>query len=50
MGVRGDAIDTRRTCDEFGCQTVLSMYNDSDFCSIHQPMVVPRMRGRKAGE
>jgi hypothetical protein len=36
----------RRTCDEPGCATVLSRYNDYDYCSLHQPMVVPRMRGK----
>lgn len=35
-----------RVCDDDKCHTVLSIYNDLDFCSIHAPMVVPRMRGK----
>ncbi len=35
-----------RVCDDAKCYTVLSIYNDLDFCSIHAPMVVPRMRGK----
>ncbi|MDH3705242.1 MAG: hypothetical protein OES57_04210 [Acidimicrobiia bacterium] len=35
-----------RTCLESGCGTRLSIYNDLDFCSLHAPMVVPRMRGK----
>jgi len=35
-----------RTCQEAGCATRLSIYNDLDFCSLHAPMVVPRMRGK----
>ena len=34
-----------RVGDEPGCRTVLSVYNDLDFCALHQPMIVPRMRG-----
>ena len=36
----------RRVCEEPGCATVLSRYNEFDFCALHQPMVVPRMRGK----
>jgi hypothetical protein len=36
-----------RVCREDGCRTRLSIYNDGSFCSLHAPMVVPRMRGRK---
>jgi len=39
-----------RICSETGCSTVLSMYNDLDFCALHQPMVVPRMRGVVLGD
>ena len=26
--------------------TVLSRYNEHEFCAFHQPMIVPRMRGK----
>ena len=35
-----------RVCAEADCATKLSVYNDLDFCSLHAPMVVPRMRGK----
>ena len=35
-----------RVCAEAGCSTRLSVYNDLDHCSLHAPMVVPRMRGK----
>ena len=35
-----------RVCGEPGCETQLSVYNDQEFCSLHAPMVVPRMRGK----
>ncbi len=35
-----------RVCAESGCETRLSVYNDQEFCSLHAPMVVPRMRGK----
>ncbi|MDH4169041.1 MAG: hypothetical protein OEW42_05565 [Acidimicrobiia bacterium] len=35
-----------RICGESGCATRLSIYNDLDFCALHAPMVVPRMRGK----
>ena len=35
-----------RTCEEPDYNTVLSRYNEFEFCSLHQPMVVPRMRGK----
>jgi hypothetical protein len=38
-------IDSR-VCNEADCATVLSRYNEFDFCALHQPMVVPRMRGK----
>lgn len=51
MSDTADKIDiakttTHRTCEEPGCETVLSRYNEFEFCSLHQPMVVPRMRGK----
>ncbi len=36
-----------RVCEEGGCDTRLSIYNDGAWCSLHAPMVVPRTRGRK---
>lgn len=36
-----------RVCREAECTTRLSMYNSGAFCSEHEPMVVPRTRGRK---
>lgn len=36
-----------RICEEDGCGTRLSMYNDGSWCSLHAPMVTPRTRGRK---
>lgn len=36
-----------RICREDGCSTALSVYNDTWWCSLHAPMVVPRTRGRK---
>jgi len=35
-----------RVCQDPGCCTRLSIYNDMEFCSLHAPMVVPRMRGK----
>lgn len=39
-------VYTPRVCEESGCETLLSRYNDFDFCSLHAPMFVPRMRGK----
>jgi hypothetical protein len=36
-----------RVCGEEGCHTRLSIYNDGPYCSVHEPMSVPRTRGRK---
>ena len=41
------AFAKNRICREAGCDTRLSIYNNGKFCSLHQPMVVPRTRGRK---
>ena len=35
-----------RICAEDECETRLSRYNEFDYCALHQPMVVPRMRGK----
>ncbi|MDQ2754433.1 MAG: hypothetical protein M3R71_02665 [Actinomycetota bacterium] len=36
-----------RTCREAGCQTKLSIYNNGKYCYQHEPMAVPRTRGKK---
>ena len=36
-----------RTCKEPGCETRLSMYNNGKYCYQHEPMAVPRTRGKK---
>jgi hypothetical protein len=36
-----------RTCREPSCETKLSMYNSGKYCYKHEPMAVPRTRGRK---
>jgi hypothetical protein len=36
-----------RTCKEPTCETRLSMYNNGKYCSQHEPMIVPRTRGKK---
>jgi len=36
-----------RVCAEPGCETKLSIYNESDFCYVHEPETTPRLRGRK---
>lgn len=36
----------QRVCNEQGCATLLSRYNDLDFCALHAPMIIPRMRGK----
>ena len=36
-----------RVCKEPDCETRLSMYNSGKFCYEHEPMTVPRTRGRK---
>lgn len=41
------AYQAGRVCRHPGCATVLSIYNSGRFCYQHEPMFVPRMRGRK---
>ena len=36
-----------RVCKEPGCDTELSMYNNGKYCYQHEPMAVPRTRGKK---
>jgi hypothetical protein len=36
-----------RICREPECSVKLSMYNFGKYCSSHEPMIVPRTRGKK---
>jgi hypothetical protein len=36
-----------RVCDEDGCETRLSIYNEGRYCYQHEPQATPRMRGKK---
>ena len=36
-----------RTCRQPGCNTRLSIYNNGKYCVQHEPIAVPRTRGRK---
>lgn len=36
-----------RVCREPDCETRLSMYNSGKYCYEHEPMAVPRTRGKK---
>jgi hypothetical protein len=36
-----------RICRQAGCSTKLSMYNNGKYCFQHEPMAVPRTRGKK---
>lgn len=36
-----------RVCGHEDCETRLSIYNEGDFCYLHEPQVPPRVRGRK---
>ncbi len=37
-----------RICGEAGCGTMLSIYNESEFCYQHDAGSAPRLRGRKS--
>ncbi len=41
------AFKKDRTCHEPSCGTRLSIYNNGKFCYLHEPMAVPRTRGKK---
>jgi hypothetical protein len=41
------AFSHDRTCRESGCETKLSIYNNGKYCYQHEPMAVPRTRGKK---
>jgi hypothetical protein len=36
-----------RVCEHPGCGTQLSIYNGGDYCYLHEPVTVPRTRGKK---
>ncbi|MGA2036595.1 MAG: hypothetical protein ABSH04_03310 [Acidimicrobiales bacterium] len=36
-----------RVCGEAGCGTKLSIYNEGDYCYLHEPETMPRLRGKK---
>lgn len=36
-----------RVCHYPGCNTRLSIYNSGKYCYLHEPMVTPRVRGKK---
>jgi hypothetical protein len=46
IDIRTTSMTTARVCEEPDCETRLSRYNEFEFCALHQPMVVPRMRGK----
>lgn len=37
-----------RVCAESDCDTCLSIYNESRYCSLHGSHNAPRLRGKKA--
>lgn len=41
-----EAKTEKQACAEDGCSTLLSVYNELDYCALHQPMIIPRMRGK----
>lgn len=41
------AFTKGRKCREPGCTTQLSIYNNGKYCYRHEPMAVPRTRGKK---
>jgi len=38
-----------RVCAEPDCETRLSIYNESEYCSLHMVGLASRVRGRKIG-
>jgi hypothetical protein len=41
---RRDSANAGRTCAEVGCDTVLSRYNKTDRCGVHEPKLSPAER------
>jgi hypothetical protein len=45
---RRDTQQRGRTCAEYECDTILSRYNSTDWCSVHEPTrMVPATRKSK---
>jgi hypothetical protein len=42
------AFPEGRVCGEASCDTVLSIYNESEYCYQHDCGAAPRLRGRKS--
>ena len=36
-----------RVCAEHDCGVYVSIYNASDYCSLHEAKMAPRIRGKK---
>jgi hypothetical protein len=36
-----------RVCAEPGCGVYVSIYNASNYCSVHEAKMAPRIRGKK---
>ena len=47
VGRPSKAYAAGRVCREPGCETKLSIYNKGKYCYVHEPLTVPRTRGRK---
>ncbi|MGH9120500.1 MAG: hypothetical protein ACRDYC_00910 [Acidimicrobiales bacterium] len=41
------SFERGRVCRNPGCSTKLSIYNNGKYCYQHEPMAVPRTRGKK---
>jgi hypothetical protein len=41
------SFQRNRTCQDPECETRLSIYNNGRYCALHEPMAVPRTRGKK---
>ena len=37
-----------RVCEELDCGVYVSIYNGSEYCSLHEVKMAPRLRGKKA--
>ena len=47
LPARSRSYPDGRECSHPGCNTRLSIYNNGKFCYQHEPMAVPRTRGKK---
>lgn len=43
---RPKTYNANRVCTSSECETVLSKYNQREFCHVHAPVKFPRIRGR----